>query len=529
MKYRRGDVIKKVLICLMLVGVVNSFTYDTTVVNNNWSGAVCSSPTFASRCYYSGIGYSIQPPAGYYFVASDPNTTGPECPYPGENYITSPLECHYNKCAIKTDSILADSVAKCLARRGTPNYTAVSRTEETWDIYGTGCQKITGSCDNIDSIRSCLDPHNTRSPICKGGFGQMYIGGGTAVASAVAADGYSDDATVKYNYITVGDYYTYTDGSKCSMYNTGTGPVIKMLVCSEGWSSVACDIDPTLSHCKKSSASTSVSSSSSQTTKEKVCEQYPDLPTCQSSPSQGSSSASGVGGSSGSGAGIGCAELQNCDWADIDNQVAQLDVSIKTREDIQRIIDLQKNGYEISVEQSNLLREIGNSIEGLSDVMKDGFDSLEASESGEESTGIDTAGLGQAGNGVGQGLSGDTIQDGIEFASDEDLMTKAKNLADGQTQNRQDSIDTYITAMQGEITESVSPLTDYLSRYDGKTKIAITFDTGVMGISCKNCEIDLANVYGFNTITFFDMLFRMVAAVTAVVMVANTIKTGGHQ
>ena len=134
------------------------------------------------------------------------------------------------------------------------------------------------------------------------------------------------------------------------MYNTGSGPLVSVTVCPSGWSDRSCQIDPSLSHCSKSSSSSSpmssgAASSSSRSLEDDACALDPSL--CASSSGVGGSSGStGSSGSSGPDQeGVTCADLGGCDWADLKNQIKHIGL---TARQLDALKDILERGLDIA-------------------------------------------------------------------------------------------------------------------------------------------------------------------------------------
>lgn len=531
------------MIRLILIACVNLMAYKVAIQHNQQkfyypedtrkvAGAFCPngySQLFATATDCSGsTGLYVYCKPSCYQHTSDHVDQGAGTGWCGTYALNRYIDTHRyttNTCSWCLTSAQAQSEVDSLKRAcaftgGANNYSATNE--------GT-CYSVTGQCTPPGELPSCLDRQAIASAICNGGVGYYYAGGSASVAASAGAGGYGPGATVYYESIT-GDpaELTRPDGTTCSMFNTGSGQLIKLVVCPLGWSDQSCQIRPGLAHCQnQSSSSAQVGSSSgaqSQNPDDQVCSRYPELSMCQTS------SSSGVLG--GDTVGVDCSDIADCNWANLENQVAQLGIAVQTEEDLKKVLDKMQAGYIVQAEEAGLVRAVSNQLQGISGQLNslgDSIGALNGSLQGLDSMGgdADTSGLGEAVSGLTG--TGDTIEDGIEWHSVAEVNSYVESVTDTVGQHAKDSIDVYITQMSDELAIAFEPATDYLRGYQGsEPKINLSFDAGVMGIKCTNCAIDLRDINGFNSISFINNLMRLMAAIMAILMVVRTVKTGGH-
>lgn len=426
------------------------------------------------------------------------------------------LDC---KTSSQATAELAQKTQECSADFMKPTYFVTTNAE--------GCYVVDGTCENGDELPSCLSRSPFSSSLCKGGTAFYYAGSGPSVANSIGGDSYGPDGTLQYEYLT-GDPATIRrpDGSECSMYNTGAGVQVKVSVCPLGWSDNACKIKPSLEHCKKTSSSSSagtssgtssgIGSSSSQgnysdgTAEDDICEKFPDLPMCQA---DYGSSASG-----GTSSGVSCADLGNCDWSTLEIQIKELGTAISTDNGVKEAVELLKEGYALDVDQLQALGQIkdaindGNAQEG--GAAGDGILDLLGDLAGDKEGGIDQSGNNELADEL-------ELKTGGQFETKaEELLYKNVNDYDGES---------VLLQTQTLIEPNFEPLTEYLEQYPkSDLKIDMTFDSGVMGIKCTSCVIDLRNIHGFDLKAVVDGLLKLIAVIGAVIMVMRAVRTGGH-
>jgi len=513
-------------------GTFNSFYYDATYIVHSetpmsgfpyskyTSYQTCVSGTMVSRPMYvygncSIVTTEYQRPT----IVAACKTSGSSTTTIGLSlYKTNALPSCVMTCVQRGLDATQDKIQAendCRVFGGVPEYT----------IDPFVCN-VTGSC-NYGELPSCLSASAYASSLCKGGKAYYYAGSGPSVANSISGDNYGPEGTLQYEYL-MGDPETVRrpDGSECTMYNTGSGMQVKVSVCPLGWSENACKIKPSLEHCKSTSSSSAgassgtssgdLSSSSSQgnysdgSAEEDICEKYPDLPMCQA---DYGSSASG-----GNSSGVSCADLGNCDWSTLEIQIKELGTAISTDNGVKEAVELLKDGYALDVDQLQALGQIRDAINGGNaqegDGAGDGILDLLGDLAGDKEGGID-----QTGN--------NELADELELKTGGQFETKAEELLDKNV-NDYDG-ESVLLQTQTLIEPNFEPLTEYLEQYPkSDLKIDMTFDSGVMGIKCTSCVIDLRNIHGFDLKAVVDGLLKLIAVIGAVIMVMRAVRTGGH-
>jgi hypothetical protein len=412
---------------------------------------------------------------------------------------------------------------------------------ETYTINGDNKEPISVSTSGfmvityeLPELPPCSQPKEADASECEGGKGLSLTGNsfhiGNKLYQMFGSDFENYTTTLnKPNHVSNdGDILTRPDGTECNLEGTG-GDMYNYLVCPLGEAQSSSSSED-----GESSSSGENQRSSSSGKYPDPCEDFPDLPQCRNNSSD-SGSGGGSGGENGS-----CKNLNNCSWARIDVQLAELGVAQDIRSGINNLAGLLQNGYNIESQQLGALNGIIGALgSGTSDIVGaiNGLaGALGTGGGGTNSDGVaegmgkffnDTTGINEAkGESESEGQGGvDSLDSNIDWLSADGAKKRIRGQIDstafmnfqGFSQQFADSVNLYI-----------APLTSYISRFSPRTRIDMSFETGVMGIGCKNCGIDLTNIYGFNAISFFNGILILGASIMGMILVFRTVKTGGH-
>jgi hypothetical protein len=263
----------------------------------------------------------------------------------------------------------------------------------TGGSYATGFFIINGPDPNCNSPQNALDsaacflpkcstPVPVQSQACKGGQGLSFQTdkvNGEFIINGFFGSNHLDgnDFWIANPLIPqpFSDTLSRPDGSKCNLFNSGSGIIYDWTVCPLGFAET-----PSSSSAANSSASNSSSSAGCSVIVDGKCVDKPKEDckvmvngVCMDEPPSDCKvmvngvcmeyhSSASSGGSSGSSDGTGCDNLSNCDWAKLDIQLAQLGVEIDIRNAVAAMGKDVSEGNSISREQKGVLDGVLNAI-----------------------------------------------------------------------------------------------------------------------------------------------------------------------
>jgi hypothetical protein len=383
---------------------------------------------------------------------------------------------------------------------------------------------VTFDVDGVQTLPQCSDLLPVEEPRCEGGTG-VWVAGNNAAQVPGWSAGYIAHEFTWYNPAPV---LIRSDGSECfSGFDGICEPgydcayVVETTVCPNGLAQSSSSAESPSSASQPEQSSASQSSSGSFT--EDICREFPELCATLSS---------GTGGSAGSGIGGSCTDLSNCDWSKLNVQLRELGVAVEIREKIRQLIDVTQYGYRITEEQSALLNSIIGAVNEASNANSSGTSDVVNAINGLASG---LGGSGSISDGVAEGMGkfyGDTAGRG-EFdgwaGSEGDLDGWLGGTGDGGGQMG-DSLGNGMGA-RNKINRAVGIKGEdlhFLGTGGACPVFDASFDSGVMGISCSNCRVDLCNVYGFNFGAFLKTMLWLSVMIVTLAFDLEVLRKGGN-
>jgi len=446
----------------------------------------------------------------------------------------------------------------------------------TWFVR---CQCFFSVISNNGSLPSCSDPALISDSRCEGGQALWAVYDNTSIGSLGSVgnvvppsdawnsgqlfqvktsngfDGFLDGR--HYNMDEEGGVFDAPwirpDGSLCS---TGATSFFALTVCPLGFAQSSSSSEASSSSAESSSSeapSSSAglpSSSSCKIVVDGICMDMPDNcrvmvnGVCVDSPPD--SCAIKIDGVCIGDVNGDCRNLNNCNWSRIDVQLEQFGVEKEIRDKIKDLHALQEKGYNLSVEQKNILNDVitavnsgsANTVSAING-MGVRLDNLNAN------LGFKLDGLGGKLEGIGgkldslKGGIGDAIMEGLnKFAGDTsgtgDFNNSLADYGNGSGSAMGDSLGNGLVA-KNAIKNAVKIDSTNFKFLGNSEKCPVwdfSFRANVgkweLGCTSAKCKISICDIYGFNLGTFFRALIWLSAMVGILYMNLSVLRTGGH-